>query len=247
MIGVGISIILLWGLVFPLTDLYIRFVSPKTIKKGSGTGTNICLTFDDGPDPRYTPEVLKILKEFQIPAAFFLVGAKAERLPDLVRRIESEGHQIGCHTYYHCHAYLLSPWKSMATICRGKHVIEKITGKPLRWFRPPWGALNLFQYRFLERSGFQIVLWNANGRDWAKKTGASGISGLILKKVKPNSIIVLHDSGGERGAPENTVAALPGIIKKLQNEGYCFVTLEEALGGNDYDRRGNHQEIIRQN
>lgn len=231
MIGIGIGFILIWGLVFPFTDLYVRFLSPKTIKKGSVSGRKICLTFDDGPDPRYTPEILNILQKFQVPAIFFLVGAKAERSPDLVRRIDAEGHQIGCHTYDHRHAYLLSPWKSLTTISQGRQAIERITEKPLRWFRPPWGALNFFQYYFLQHFRFQIVLWNANALDWKRKTGASGITKLLMKKVKPNSIIVLHDSGGENGASDNTVVALPGIIEYLQNNGYCFVTLEEALGG----------------
>lgn len=231
LIIIGISIILIWGLVYPLTDWYVRFVSQKAIKKGSKTETKVCLTFDDGPDPRYTPEVLKILQELHVPAVFFIVGAKAERLPDLVRRIESEGHQIGYHTYYHRHAYLLSPWKSVATIRKGQQTIEKIIGKPLCWFRPPWGALNFFQYIFLRHTGLKIVLWNVNARDWEKKTGRIGVTELLLKRVQPNSIILLHDSGGETGAPDNTVAALPGIIRKLQTDGYCFVTLEEALGG----------------
>ncbi len=229
---IGIGIILLWGLVFPFTDWYVRLFSRRTIKKGSGTGAKICLSFDDGPDPRYTPEVLKILREFKVPAVFFLVGAKAERTPDLVKQIEAEGHQIGCHTYDHRHAYLLSPWKSVATISKGRQAIEKITGKPLRWFRPPWGALNLFQYWFLKQVGLETVLWTANARDWNKKTGALGIFKLLSQKVKADSIIVLHDSGGEKGAPENTVAALAGIINWMQNNGYTFISLEEALGGN---------------
>lgn len=231
MIEIGIGFILIWGLIFPVTDWYVRFLSRKTIKKGSASGRKICLTFDDGPDPRYTPEVLKILQELHVPALFFLVGDKVERFPDLVMEIDAAGHQIGCHTYDHRNAYLISPWKSMTTIREGRLAIEKITGKRIRWFRPPWGALNLFQYHFLQYFGLQIVLWNANARDWNIKTGVSGIKKLLLKKVKSNSIIVLHDSGGEIGAPENTVAALPGIIKQLHHDGYCFVTLEEALGG----------------
>jgi len=237
LIGIGVGIILFWGFVFPFTDWYVRFVSRSTIKEVAGKGQKICLSFDDGPDPRYTPEVLQILREFQVPAVFFLVGAKAERWPGLVKRIEAEGHQIGCHTYHHRHAYLLSPWKSVATISQGRQAIEKITGKTLRWFRPPWGALNLFQYVFLKQFGLRTVLWNANARDWKKKTGAAGILKRLEKKVKPNSIIVLHDSGGENGAPENMVAALPGIIKWLQSNGYIFVSLEEALGGNQNVRR----------
>ena len=237
MVGIGISIILLWGLICPFTDWYVRLISRRAIKKGSGTGVKVCLTFDDGPDPRYTPKILKILREFNVPAVFFLVGAKTERAPDLVKRIQTEGHQIGCHTYFHHHAYLLSPWKSIATINEGRQAIEKVTGKPVRWFRPPWGALNLFQYRFLKQIGLEIVLWDANARDWHRRTGASGIFERLLKKVKPNSIIVLHDSGGETRAPENTVAALPRIIKWLQNYGYTFVSLEEVLGGRPNVRR----------
>ena len=242
LIGIGIAIVLIWGIIFPCTDWYVRSVSQRTIKKWSGDGAKICLTFDDGPDPRYTPEVLGILQQFQIPAVFFLVGAKAERYPDLVKRIEAEGHQIGCHTYYHQHAYLLSPWKSVATIVKGRHVIEEITAKPLRWFRPPWGTLNLFQYLFLKRQQLQVVLWDADARDWKRKTGSAGVFKRLLEKVKPNSIVVLHDSGGQKGAPENTVSALPGIIKQLQSDGYTFVSLNEALGGKCDVRRWTAQK-----
>lgn len=231
MIGIGIIIVLLWGILFPLTDWYARLLSTKIIKKGSAKGTKICLTFDDGPDPRYTPEVLKILQEFHIPAVFFLVGSKAEQYPELVRKIATEGHQVGCHTYDHRHAYLLSPWKSRTTILKGRQIIEKITGKPIEWFRPPWGALNFFQYLFLRYSDLKILLWSANARDWNEQTGAVGITEKLLKKVKPNSIIVLHDSGGDPGAPDNTVTALPDIINRLQSLGYTFVTLEQVLGG----------------
>lgn len=229
MVGIGIIIFLLWGLLFPVTDWCARLLSPKTIKKGSTTGTEICLTFDDGPDPRYTPEVLKILKKHHIPAVFFLVGAKAERFPELVRKIEAEGHQIGCHTYDHRHAYLLSPWKSIATIVKGQQTIERITGKPIELFRPPWGGLNLFQYLFLRYSGLKIILWSANGRDWKKKTGVMGIIERLSQKVKSNTIIVLHDSGGEPGAPDNTVAALPVIISKLGKR-HSFVALKTGSG-----------------
>lgn len=236
---VGIAIFFLWILVFPITDWWVRFISRKAINKESGTGGKVCLTFDDGPDQRYTPEVLNILKKYKVPALFFLVGAKAERFPDLVKRIEAEGHQIGSHTYFHRHAYLLSPWKSLKTITKGVQALEAIIKKPIVWFRPPWGVLNFFQYLWVRRLGLRIVLWNSSARDWLKKTGASGIMKLLLPKVKPNSIILLHDAGGEPGAPANTIAALPGIIEKLRAAGYTFVTPEEILreGSNHAKRR----------
>lgn len=238
MVNIGMAIILVWALIVLLTDWYVRLLSPKVLKRGSKKGRNICLTFDDGPDLRYTPEVLKILRQMHVPATFFLVGSKAEQLPDLVSKIQAEGHQIGCHTFYHRHAYLLSPWKSLATIWNGCRVIEQISKKPLKWFRPPWGALNIFQYFFLCHSGLRIVLWNVDARDWKKNTGAEGVIKLVLKRVKPNSIIVLHDSGGETGAPDNTLRALPDIIGKLKSEGYNFVSLDEIRKGESHVESG---------
>lgn len=149
----------------------------------------------------------------------------------MVKRMVAEGHEIGIHTYFHRHAYLMFFLKSRTTIKKGKQALETILNRELCWFRPPWGALNLLQYRLLRSMGLKIVLWTANAKDWLVQTGASGIVEGLLERVEKNSIIVLHDSGGDAGAPENMVEALPIVIRELKAKGYQFVSLPEILGG----------------
>jgi peptidoglycan-N-acetylglucosamine deacetylase len=225
-----ISAILLWSIIYPVTDFYTRFLAPDVIKKGTLPGKKICLTFDDGPDPRYTPALLKILQEAGIPAVFFLVGWKSETHPDLVRKIREAGHEIGLHTYYHRHSYLMFIDKSVTTIRKGSRILTKITNRSPFFFRPPWGALNLFQYVYARKLGLKIVLWTANARDWEARTQPNQIVDRLSGKVGPGSIIVLHDSGGDPGTPQNTLKALPDIIAYFKSNGYQFVSLQAING-----------------
>lgn len=219
--------VLLWGLLYPFTDFWIRFLAPDIIKKGNTTGKKICLTFDDGPDPQNTPVLLNILQTADIPAVFFLVGRKAENHPELVAAIMTAGHEIGAHTYYHCHSYSMFFKKSRATITMGKLVLEQITKKPVVYFRPPWGALNLFQFLFLKKMGLKIVLWTVNARDWDIRTRPDQIMSRLLAGTGAGSIIVLHDSGGDPGAPQQMLQALPELITYFKANGFRFVSLQE--------------------
>mgnify|MGYP000132346875 FL=1 len=212
-------------------DAGVRLFSGKTVRRGTGSGQRIHLSFDDGPDPRYTPILLDILRQKQVPASFFIVGRRAEEAPDLIKAIREAGHEIGWHTYFHKHAYLLSPWRSIETMRRGKAELERIWGEPLRWFRPPWGASNVFQGWAAKRLGLQVVLWTANARDWSFSTGKAGIIRRLQSRVKPNTIIVLHDAGGDPGAPGHMLEALPEAIDILRASGYEFVSLREITGG----------------
>ncbi|MCL6589498.1 MAG: polysaccharide deacetylase family protein [Firmicutes bacterium] len=223
------GILLAWGVCYPLTDLYVRFISPKSIRKGNSAGKKICLTFDDGPDPAYTPRLLLVLEKAQIPAAFFFVGEKVQKAPDLVKKIAAAGHEVGYHTYFHRNAYLLFIKKSWAAIHQGRVELEKLIGKPLLWFRPPWGALNLFEFWFLRRLGLRIVLWTANAKDWSNRVSPAEILSRLARKVSSNSIIVLHDSGGDPGSPGRMLKALPEVIGYFQGQGFQFVSLGELL------------------
>ena len=218
-----------WGIIYPFTDYYVRLFAPEVIRQGTSPEKKICLTFDDGPDPAYTPDLLEILHAADIPAVFFLVGRKAERHPELVRDIVSAGHEIGSHTYEHRHAYGLFRNRSKAAVTQGITSLEIITGDPLIYFRPPWGALNLFQYKRLKKTGLKVVLWTANAGDWDIRNSPETIKKRLERKVQSNSIIVLHDSGGDPGAPRNMLMALPGIIAGFQSNGYQFVSLKEIL------------------
>jgi peptidoglycan/xylan/chitin deacetylase (PgdA/CDA1 family) len=224
-----LPILLIWAVCYPLTDFYVRFISPRSIRKGGTKGKKICLTFDDGPDPAYTPEVLLILEKARIPATFFIVGKKVQQAPDLVKKIAAAGHDIGYHSFFHRNAYLMFVQESKTNIDQGRAELEKIIGKPLVWFRPPWGALNLFEFWSLKRLRLRVVLWTANAKDWSIRTSPAEILARLVLKVKTNSIIVLHDSGGDLGAPRQMLKALPEVIGHFQKEGYQFVTLSAIL------------------
>jgi peptidoglycan/xylan/chitin deacetylase (PgdA/CDA1 family) len=226
----GILAVLLWTLIYPVTDYWQRWVSGKVIKKGGANGGPdekpvIFLTFDDGPNSEITPQILNVLEDYHIPATFFLVGYRAEASPELVKRILDCGHEIGVHTYDHCHAYGMFVHKSITTVKRGIRILEQITGKSIVWFRPPWGALNFFELLAAKHFNLKIVLWTANAIDWDIRTTPLQIVERLKKKLQPGCIIVIHDAGGDPGAPEHTLKALPEFIRQAQTEGYRFELL----------------------
>ena len=233
MIGyLAIGAIAAWVVCYPACDYFVRLLARNVLRHGpAGPEPLICLTFDDGPNPEVTPRILDTLKELRVRAVFFLVGTKARQNPDLVRRMLAEGHEVGLHTLNHRHAYSLF-WKgSRNVIQEGIQCITAISGRPVHWYRPPWGASNLFQYRLVRSLRLQLVLWSANARDWRLATQPEQILERLKRRVKPGAVIVLHDSGGEGGAPQHTLQALPELIRYYLGKGWCFVTLEEFSGG----------------
>lgn len=231
-----LAIVVIWLIIYPGTDYWQRWFSPLVVKKGKlgrngqGKELKICLTFDDGPNPEITPQILAVLARYHIPATFFLVGKRAESSPDLVRDILGQGHEIGAHTYYHSHAYRMFFKKSINTVIYGKRILEEITGKPVVWFRPPWGALNIFELFTLKQLKLKIVLWSANAVDWDIHTTPAQIVERLTHKLSPGCIIVIHDAGGDQGAPLHTLQALPEFIKQAQVLGYSFETLTNITG-----------------
>lgn len=221
-------VLLGWCLIYPLTDFYVRFLNPTTVRKKNVSGRQLYLTFDDGPDPVYTPQILRVLAESEVPACFFLVAAKAEQYPQIVAEILRAGHEIGLHTIRHRHAYSMFARASRASVASGKAALERLAGRPVVWFRPPWGALNLFQFLTARRLRLQIVLWSANARDWKAGTGRRGILQRLARKIGSGAVVVLHDAGGEAGAPQNTVAALPEFIAACRAGGYRFCSLNDG-------------------
>jgi peptidoglycan/xylan/chitin deacetylase (PgdA/CDA1 family) len=185
----------------------------------------VVLTFDDGPIPRYTDEILGVLDRYQIKGVFFLIGREAEAHPDLVRKIVQGKHELGNHTYSH----RLSEGDDPATIARELTLTEEavrkaVPGARLRWFRPPGGVLGGWIMDVAQEKGYVPVLWSIDPRDW--QNSADGIAGQILERVRPGSVLLFHDGGGNR---EATVAALPVIIEGLKERGYSFMTLSELF------------------
>jgi peptidoglycan-N-acetylglucosamine deacetylase len=217
-----------------LTAKYVKFAGfPTLYHQGAGGEHQVAITFDDGPDPRWTPEILDILKAANAKAAFFLVGVNAERYPGLVRRIVNEGHEIGNHTYYHPNLALCWPEHIRLELNATQLLLETITGRATALFRPPYAAdtgptqlSELTPLKIAEELNYLVVLENIDPQDWAKP-GAD----IILQRVKQQrhdgNVILLHDAGGDRS---QTVKALPRILDWLHTRGDTVVPLTTLLG-----------------
>ncbi|MBA2514123.1 MAG: polysaccharide deacetylase family protein [Solirubrobacterales bacterium] len=180
----------------------------------------VALTFDDGPDPVYTPQVLDVLAEHGACATFFLVGRRVRREPELVRRIVAAGHSVGSHSLTHPEVAELS-WRAVGRDYRsGRRVLEQAVGAPVRRFRPPKGHLDNGSAIVMRLCGLQPWLWTVDPEDWRPGMTA----GRILERIgalRGGDVVLLHDgieapvapSAADRSA---TVAALPAIIEAVR-------------------------------
>src|SRR5947199_7591173 len=217
-----------------LTAKYVRFAEfPTLYHQGAGAEHQVAITFDDGPDPRWTPKILDILKAASVKAAFFLVGVNAERYPNLVRRIVNEGHEIGNHTYYHPNLALCWPEHVRLELNATQLLLETITGRATTLFRPPYAAdtspsqlSELTPLKIARDLNYLVVLENIDPQDWAKP-GADIILQRVKQQRRDGSIVLLHDAGGNRS---QTVAALPRILEWLHTRGDTVVPLSTLLG-----------------
>jgi peptidoglycan/xylan/chitin deacetylase (PgdA/CDA1 family) len=195
----------------------------------------ICLTFDDGPHPLLTPRILNILKQEGVKATFFLMGKNAEKYPELVSKIREGGHDIGEHSYNHCH-----PWKSFPTTCitdikEGSKVVKPwYRGKKYSLYRPPFGKLNiisLIYLLFIKKS--RIIYWNIDTRDYEKKSGRA-VANVIVNRILPGSVILMHDGREENKEitaeqVEPTVEGLRLALEELKDYKHHFKTIREVL------------------
>jgi peptidoglycan/xylan/chitin deacetylase (PgdA/CDA1 family) len=185
----------------------------------------IALTFDDGPHPKYTPQILDILAEYQVPATFFAVGENIRAYPAVAKRIVAEGHELGNHTFHHCHLSGMDAVALKQEVLSCKKEIEEITGAAAPLLRPPEGVCTPELRTVCEELGLTIILWSVDTRDWAHTPQPE-----ILQNVKSNtkngSIILMHDFIGQKSP---TPAALRKIIPMLLESGYEFVTVSQLL------------------
>src|SRR5256886_9398470 len=217
-----------------LTAKYVKFAQfPTLYHQGAGGEHQVAITFDDGPDPRWTPEILDVLKAANVKAAFFLVGVNAERYPGLVRRIVNEGHEIGNHTYYHPNLALCWPEHVRLELNATQLLLGTLTGRSTTLFRPPYASdtgptqlSELAPLKIAEDLNYLVVLENIDPQDWAKP-GADIILQRIKQQRHDGSIILLHDAGGNRS---QTVEALPRILDWLHTRGDTVVPLSTLLG-----------------
>jgi peptidoglycan/xylan/chitin deacetylase (PgdA/CDA1 family) len=188
----------------------------------------VALTFDDGPNPPYTSQILAILRNNQIKASFFCVGGNAQKYPYLVKQEYQQGHIIGNHTWSHPYMPNLSPASITWQFTTTSHMLEHITGIYPTFFRPPYGAYSQPTLQYANEHGMSVFLWNDDPQDWARP-GVQTIVYRALSEASNGGIILLHDGGGDRS---QTVAALPLIIDALRARGYSFVTLKQLVEHN---------------
>lgn len=193
-------------------------------------GKRIALTFDDGPDRKYTPAILDILKQKQVKATFFVVGIQIAKYEDELERIVKEGHAVGNHTWDHADMTTLTPEEIADEIGKTDEAIRKAIGDEPRLFRPPYGAFDDKVKQAVASADKEFVLWNVDTRDWAG-TEADDMVNHVKQHAKPNGIILMHCFGGRGGKLDNTVQALPRIIDALVEEGFSLVTIPELLDG----------------
>ncbi|MDQ0169799.1 polysaccharide deacetylase family protein [Paenibacillus tundrae] len=188
----------------------------------------IALTFDDGPDPVQTPEILALLRQYEAKGTFFVLGKWAEKFPQLVMQEQQEGHEVANHTYAHSYAVRST---GADTYIRDMDAAEKsILGagvaRPML-FRPPGGYYNDMVIQAAKQKGYTIVLWSwhQDTRDWASP-GVATIANKVLKNVRNGDIVLFHDKVEGKS---QTVKALARILPQLKQEGYRFVTVSELL------------------
>ncbi|WP_082820681.1 polysaccharide deacetylase family protein [Fictibacillus phosphorivorans] len=188
----------------------------------------VAITFDDGPDPVYTSQILDVLKKEEVHATFFLIGKRVKKYPEIVKRELREGHEIGNHTYNHPSFHTISRHKVVDETRKTEHLLDPAHHTDyIKLFRPPGGTVTEKNLKVLKKEGYKIILWSwhQDPRDWTNP-GAQRIASHILTNVKNGDIILLHDSGGNRS---QTVLALKIILPKLKKMGYEIVTVDELL------------------
>lgn len=163
------------------------------LTKGKPQSGAIFITFDDGPHPDYTPRLLDVLAETGAQATFFVVGAEAEKYPDIVRRMAAEGHSVGDHTWSHTDIRKLAKSNFLDELRRSSDLLSELTGQPKRLFRPPHGKLGVSQFLTLLRHGYTIALWNVDSRDYACESHIEVQGKLSHWQVQVGDILLLHD------------------------------------------------------
>jgi peptidoglycan/xylan/chitin deacetylase (PgdA/CDA1 family) len=187
----------------------------------------VALTYDDGPHPVFTPEILRILDKYHVKATFFMIGKRMEDHPEVVKEILDDGHAIGNHTYTHPGNLERDTRKQVTReLMECETVIERIIGERTRLFRPPKGLIDGTIFTIAEDEGYQTILWTVSA-DHHDAPTPQAMADRVLKHVVPGAIILAHD--GTVAGRWKDVAATPLIIESLRKKGYRFVTLPELL------------------
>ncbi|CCQ46492.1 polysaccharide deacetylase family protein [Pseudarthrobacter siccitolerans] len=210
-------------------------VDPRggAVRAASPPDRTVALTFDDGPDPVWTPRILDVLRKHQVHATFFVVGSAAADNPDLLRRMVAEGHEIGVHTLTHADLGTAGTWRSQLEVQGAQDVIVGITGEAASLLRPPYSSGNAAltngtwsAMQGLADQGYLTVLSSMDSGDW-RLPGAATIEDNLDPTGAQGQVVLMHDGGGDR---EQTVAALDSALTKFEDEGFRVTTVGDSMG-----------------
>lgn len=221
---IGLALLLIGPLILLAVGWSAAQPCPLPFRQGSATAKVVALTFDDGPHPNITPQLLKVLAEHEVKATFFVLGSQGEAYPALLQAINAGGHEIGNHGYSHQLADRLLPavrqyeWERTAQV-----IVAAGAAKPVL-YRPPGGVYTDTMLSELQQQGYRTVMWSVDPRDWAGRP-ATAIVSSVTAEVRPGAIVLLHE--GVFAA--HTPAAVATIIERLQADGYRFVTIGELM------------------
>lgn len=192
---------------------------------GPEEGNLVALTFDDGPNPEYTPQILDVLERYHVKATFFMVGEMAGQYPGVVRQVAAQGSEVADHTMAHPEAPQADGPRLRQEVRGAAQLLERIGGCKVRFFRPPYGYFDAAFFRACRDEKMDVVLWSVVPRDW-EQPPAEVIAQRVAAEIRPGAIVLLHDGGGDR---RQTVKALAAIIEAIQAKGLQPVTLSKLL------------------
>ncbi|WP_233548028.1 polysaccharide deacetylase family protein [Rummeliibacillus sp. POC4] len=226
LIGIGI-VILLFFCYGAIPTVLIRVFEWGIVKRIHRK--EMAITFDDGPNPKFTPQLLDVLKKYDVKVTFFVIGSNVKKYPEIIKRMADEGHTIGIHSYEHISSWILSPFKLKKQLEMTEKAITECTGQKVSFYRPPWGHFNVFT--LIVSKKYTKIMWSYIFGDWKVEKAQNGLLEELRASANEGVIFVLHDNGDTLGAEEDApgymIQNLDIFLEESKQKGIQFITLKE--------------------
>jgi len=205
----------------------MQLASVGVYRRGSGLKPEVALTFDDGPDPDVTPQILDALEAAGARGTFFVLGEQVRKHPELVRQMLERGHELGVHGDTHRAAWLRTPWETLRDMRKGLEALLEVTGSKPQFFRPAHGVYTGATWLGLRQTALEAAGWTVEAHDWHAQFTPDDVLERVLSHLEPGGVVVMHDAS--LGA-KNCVQVLPRLLEEMKKRGYLAKTLSEMHG-----------------